>query len=188
MGYVADQKSQISSEIDLIMPRLKSFAAALTGSEAKSQALLKAARNQILARISKERGHIPLALWAFMQTYKVWASRMADNAARQPEAADARLFLPRSRLDDGGASARFAAQLAQLSPQQRGALHLVYGERLSYDETAEIFDVPVSMIIARLAKSYALLARQEERVRPAQPAPMRNSRNEAQEQEQERAA
>ena len=30
MGYVVDQKSQINSELGLMMPRLKAFASALT--------------------------------------------------------------------------------------------------------------------------------------------------------------
>ena len=76
MGYVVDQKSQINSELGLMMPRLKAFAAALTANEAASQSLGKATRNHILARMAKERGHTPVALWAFTQMYKIWASRM----------------------------------------------------------------------------------------------------------------
>jgi DNA-directed RNA polymerase specialized sigma24 family protein len=163
MGYVVRQKSHIDSELGLLMPRLRSFAAALTGSEARTQELVKAARNQILARMAKERGHTPLPLWAFAQTQKLWANRMKRNAGVRPDPVDPRLFQPRSRVNDGGASARFAMRIAQLGPQQRGTLHLVYGERLSYDEVAEIFDVPVSAIISRLAKCHAQLAQAEER-------------------------
>jgi DNA-directed RNA polymerase specialized sigma24 family protein len=54
-----------------------------------------------------------------------------------------------------------------LSPQQRGTLHLVYGERLSYDEVAEIFGLPVSAIVSRLAKCHAGLAQADERERAA---------------------
>lgn len=163
MGYVVRQKSQIDSELGLLMPRLRSFAAALTGSEARTLELVKAARSQILARMGKERGHTPLALWAFTQTQKLWAIRMKRAVAAPPEPVDPRLFQPRSRVNDGGASARFAMRIAQLGPLQRGTLHLVYGERLSYDEVAEIFDVPVSAIISRLAKCHVQLAQAEER-------------------------
>ena len=72
-------------------------------------------------------------------------------------------YQPRSRANDGGASARFAMRIAKLNAHQRGTLHLVYGERLSYDEVAEIFDVPVSAIISRLAKCHAQLTHAEER-------------------------
>jgi RNA polymerase sigma-70 factor (ECF subfamily) len=167
MGYVVDQKSQINSELGLMMPRLKAFAAALTANEAASQSLGKATRNHILARMAKERGHTPVALWAFTQMYKICASRMKHAQDERAVPADPRLFQPRSRANDGGASARFARALAQLSPQQRGTLHLVYGERLSYDEVAEIFGLPVSAIVTRLAKCHAGLAQAEERERGA---------------------
>jgi RNA polymerase sigma-70 factor (ECF subfamily) len=167
MGYVVDQKSQISSELGLMMPRLKAFAAALTANEAASQSLGKATRNHILARMAKERGHTPVALWAFAQMYKIWASRMKPAQDERAAPADPRLFQPRSRANDGGASARFARALAQLSPQQRGTLYLVYGERLAYDEVAEIFAAPVSTIVTRLAKCHASLAQTDERGRGA---------------------
>lgn len=154
MGYVADQKSQIHSEFGLMMPRLKAFAGALTGDEARTQALVRAAHNHILSRVSRERGHTPLLIWSLMQVYGLWSGRMRGAGA---EDTDPRLFQPRSRVNDGGTSARFAMKLARLSPMQRGALHLVYGERLSYDEVAEIFGAQVSEIITLLARSYAAL-------------------------------
>ena len=166
MGYVVDQKSQINSELGLMMPRLKAFAAALTGDEGASHSLGKATRSQILARMAKERGHTPVALWSFMQMYKIWASRAKASRDERAAPADPRLFQPRSRANDG-AALRLARVLAQLSPQQRGTLHLVYGERLSYDEVAEIFGLPVAAIVTRLAKCHAALAQAGERERAA---------------------
>lgn len=154
MGYVADQKSQIHSEFGLITPRLKAFALALTGCETKSQTLVRAAHHHILARAAKDRGHTPLLLWALTQTHRIWTARMNGQGATQ---AEPRLFQPRSRANDGGASARFAARLARLSPVQRGTLHLVYGERLSYDEVAEIFGAEISDVMSWLARSYSAL-------------------------------
>jgi len=155
MGYVADQKSQIHSEFGLMIPRLKAFASALTGCEAKTQTLVRATHHHILARASKERGHTPLLLWSLSQLRTIWTARMGGKGAEKP---DPRLFQPRSRTSDGGGSARFATAIARLSPPQRGALHLVYGERLSYDEVAEVFDVDVSDIVTMLSRSYAALA------------------------------
>lgn len=162
MGYVVEQKSQINSELGLMLPRLKSFASALTGSEALSQTLVKATRSHFLAK-AKDRGHTPLALWAFMQMHTLWASRMKAPKGERGSHADPRLFCPRSRANDGSSGAvRFARMLAQLPPQQRGTLHLIYGERLSYDEVAEVFGVPVSTVMTRLARSYAALAQANE--------------------------
>ncbi len=154
MGYVVDQKSQLHSELGLLLPRLRSFAACLAGDDKQAQALTRAVHNHLLASSTKGRGHGPLALWAMAQMHKIWAGR---NNGKQFGKADPRLFQPRSRVNDGGTSAQLALRIAQLSPGQRGALHLVYGERLSYDEVAEIFDVPVSEIISRLAGAHTAL-------------------------------
>jgi DNA-directed RNA polymerase specialized sigma24 family protein len=157
MGYVAEHKSQINSELALLMPRLKAFAAALTGSEAQSHALLKATQGYTRSK-ARERGHTPLALWAFTQMHSLWVNRMNPERDERGPQADARLFCPRSRAGDGTSGAvRFARLLAKLPPQQRGALHLTYGERLSYDEVAEVFGVPVATVITWLAKAYAVL-------------------------------
>jgi RNA polymerase sigma-70 factor (ECF subfamily) len=168
MGYVVEHKSQIHSELALLVPRLKAFAAALTGSEGMSATLLKATRHQLANRM-KERGHTPLALWAFTQMHNVWASRMKPPRGERPQAADPRLFCPRS---SGAKGQRFARLLAQLGPQQRATLHLVYGERYSYDEVAEIFDVPIQTVMTRLVRSHALLTQiddQESSVGKSQP-------------------
>jgi DNA-directed RNA polymerase specialized sigma24 family protein len=163
MGYVAEHKSQINSELALLMPRLKAFAAALTGTEAHSQTLLNAAKNYTRSK-ARERGHTPLVLWAFTQMHGLWANRMKSSRGERGSQADARLFCPRSRAGDGASGAvRFARLLAQLPPEQRGALHLTYGERLSYDEVAEVFGVPVATVVTWLANAYAVLGEFEGR-------------------------
>lgn len=171
MGYAADQKSQINSELGLLLPRLKAFAAALTGNEALSMTLVKATRNHIASR-AKERGHTPFLLWAFAQMHTLWAARMKPPRGERASA-DPRLFCPRSRASDSPGAQRFAKLIAQLGPQQRGTLHLVYGERLSYDEVAEVFGVPVQTVMTRLSRSHAHLAHLDERPQqtfPSEPA------------------
>jgi RNA polymerase sigma-70 factor (ECF subfamily) len=183
MGYPVDKKAQIHSELALLMPRLASFAAALTGHDGAAQALVKSTRSQALARAAKERGHTPLILWTFHLMHGLWASRMKGQGEK-PGAVDARLFQPRS-LGQGGHPAqtvRMAKFLAQLPAQQRATLHLVYGERLSYDEVADVFGVPVGTVMTRLARCHAALHAMEDHgapvpvqtggpVRPGQEAP-----------------
>jgi RNA polymerase sigma-70 factor (ECF subfamily) len=151
MGYAVDHKVQIQSELSLLMPRLASFAAALTGTEPVRQALLKATRNQVLARAAKERGHTPFPIWAFCVMHALWAARMPPQAGEKAAAADPRLFQPR------GAGSKLPRFVAQLPAQHRGTLHLVYGEKLSYDEVAEIFNVPVATVMSRLARCHTAL-------------------------------
>lgn len=156
MGYQVDQKAHIHSELSLSMPRLTAFAAALTGNEAASISLVKATRNQAVQRV-KERGHTPLLLWTFSLMHTLWAAR-AKTQGQDNTPGDPRLFQPRAIQGDKPAALRMAQLVAQLSPQQRGALHLVYGERLSYDEVADIFAVPVATVMTRLARCHAAVS------------------------------
>jgi RNA polymerase sigma factor (sigma-70 family) len=169
MGYPVNKKVQIHSELALSLPRLASFAAALTGNEAASQALTKATRSQVLARAARERGHTPLLLWAFQLMNTLWTTRMKSRPEERRMSVEPRLFQPRTAESTSPAeTARMAKFLAQLPAQQRATLHLIYGERLSYDEVAEIFAVPVSTIMTRLARCHAAL-HQAEDLGPAVP-------------------
>ena len=170
MSYPVDKKAQIHSELALVTPRLACFAAALTGSEAASHALLKATRNQVIARASRDRGHTPLVLWAFALMHGLWAARVKAQGERQ-NAADPRLFLPRGGSNGDSTNLnRLAKFIAQLPPQHRATLHLVYGERLSYDEVAEIFAVPVSTVMTRLVRAHAALTRRSDQGITSSPA------------------
>jgi len=169
MGYPVDKKAQIHSELALLTPRLASFAAALTGSEAAAHALIKATRNQVLSRAAKDRGHTPMIIWTLATMHGLWASRNKSTASGDRHApADPRLFQTRSSLTgaDPAAAGRMARFIAQLTPQQRGTLHLVYGERFSYDEVAEIFAVPVGTVMTRLARAHAAFSERQDQSVP----------------------
>lgn len=169
MGYPVDKKAQIHSELALSLPRLASFAVALTGNQAASQALIKATRSQVLARAARERGHTPLLLWAFQLMNTLWTTRMKSRQDERQASVEPRLFQPRgSEGASPSAQARMAKFIAQLPAQQRATLHLVYGERLSYDEVADVFAVPVSAVMTRLARCHAAL-HQAEDLGPAVP-------------------
>jgi RNA polymerase sigma-70 factor (ECF subfamily) len=158
MGYGVDKKSGVKSELKALLPRLKGFATALAGNGQASHALLKATCKYIAAKADKEQGHTPFALWVFTQMHTLWSRREAQREnPREAQMADYRLFLGRNG-DNGSAAAAFARFVAQLPPQQRGTLLLVYGEGWSYDETAEVFGVPVATVMTRLARSHNALA------------------------------
>jgi DNA-directed RNA polymerase specialized sigma24 family protein len=157
MGYGVDKKSSVKSELRALLPRLKGFATALTGNGQATHALLKATCKYIVTKAEKEQGHTPFAIWAFAQMHTLWSRREAQREnPREPQSADPRLFV--GRAVDDGAAVSFARFVTQLPPQQRGTLLLVYGEGWSYDETAEVFGVPVATVMTRLARSHAALA------------------------------
>ncbi|MBX2805544.1 MAG: hypothetical protein KTR19_06210 [Hyphomicrobiales bacterium] len=157
MSHIAERNSQSQSEVGLMMPRLKAFALALAGSQNAGMVLLAATRSYALANIDRERGHTPVSIWTLMQMRQIWTKKLSARNAHSAQS-DPRLFQPVSRMDDGGPSARFAMKLSRLEPQQRALLHLVYGERLSYDEAAEIFDISVSDVISSLVAAHTAIS------------------------------
>jgi DNA-directed RNA polymerase specialized sigma24 family protein len=168
------------------MPRLKAFALALAGSDNAALALLRATRSHALANVDRERGHAPVTLWTLMQMRRIWAKKSSGKNAGGAQV-DPRLFQPISRIDDGGTSARFAMKISRLEASQRGLLHLVYGERLSYDEAAEIFDISVSEVIAALVSAHKAIAGQAS-AQPRQDAEQQPFPYEKSARQQERAA
>jgi DNA-directed RNA polymerase specialized sigma24 family protein len=171
MGYPVDKKAQVHAELALLTPRLSAFAAALAGTEGGKEALLKGTRGQALSRAAKDRGHTPLLLWCFALMRSLWTIRSKSMSSAERLIADPRLFQPRSSLpgDDAGAASRMARFVAQLSPQQRGMLHLVYGERLSYDMVAEVFGVAVSTVMTQLAQAHVAMIALEDHAIAAAP-------------------
>lgn len=177
----------VRSRLISLLPRLRRFAAVLSGDRVGGDELLRAS-----CRIMLDEGHryqrgTPFARWAFSEIYSVWLARL--RAHRQPitqERADEQLF--------GGAPKDDAADetpppvagfLASLPPQQRSAILLVYGEGLSYEDAAKVLDTPTETVAARVSRALAALidrlgpldgrGRAEATVEPFDPEPKQAS-------------
>lgn len=159
------EKATESAHAQLIalLPRLRRLAAVLSGEREKSSALVRAACVEIVERAHvSERGldfdHEALAIM-----YAIWLGDLRRQ--RQPitqAQGDETLYRAmlsgaEGALPGGGEVAGF---LAGLPPQQRVALLLTYGERLSYEQAAKILDTPAETISARVNRAReALIAR-----------------------------
>lgn len=161
MGYVSERQPSIQSELQAILPRLHNFAAALTGVRQASLDLTKHICQAVLTRAAREKGQTTLQLWALTEMHTLWMTRLAAKGKpRREDPADPELFYGAFEAKHGSAaSASMAKFIAHLPPQQRGALTLVYGLGLSYDEAAEVYGVHVSTIMTRLVRCHKALSR-----------------------------
>ncbi len=91
-------------------------------------------------------------LWAFSELHSQWLEKLRShvNPLSQGQA-DSSLF--EAAGDEH--SSRIAGILANLSPQQRGAVLLIYGEGFSYDEAGRILDTTPQNVIARVSRALA---------------------------------
>ncbi len=161
MGYVSDRQPSIQSELQALLPRLHNFAAALAGERHASLDLTRAVCYIVMTRAYREKGQTQLSLWALTEMHTLWMTRLAARVKpRREDPAEPELFYAGAEAKQGGlASGQLAKFIAHLPAQQRGALTLVYGLGLSYDEAAEVYGVHVSTIMTRLVRCHKALAR-----------------------------
>jgi len=149
--------SQISTS-QLSLPKLYKFALVLTANEQLARGLLRGAAG--LASRSQKRGtnrddHLDI----MHKMYGMWMSKLAEDAGLQQKyPPEPRLFANAPVKGVAQGNAHFAKFIANLPPQQRAVLYLIYGERTSYDEAAEIVSLNMLALMKLLARGHAALA------------------------------
>ncbi|TQV83917.1 RNA polymerase sigma factor [Denitrobaculum tricleocarpae] len=141
-----------------MLPRLRRFAYALTGSTDLGDDLVQAACERALSRLDQWQKGTRLDSWMFRIMQTIWIDQMrakkvrghkidletaGDVAGEDGERAmEARLTLKRVR-----------SAVEELPEEQRLVLTLVSIDGRSYKEAAQILDVPVGTITSRLARA-----------------------------------
>ena len=164
------ERSQPGSEGDIraqmvaLLPRLRRFAAALTGSVADGDDLVQDTVERALKNLHQWEPGTRLDNWMFRiaknrfidtrRSHKrsgVVAGAVPEDApgaaADGARAADARLML-----------ADVARALKDLPEEQRQALLLVSVDGFSYRDTADILQIPVGTMTSRIARARDALA------------------------------
>jgi len=137
-----------------LSPRLRAFAIALTGSMRAGAGLAEAAAANIETGDDTQRPSTEILLAAYRAAHALWLKRTAAASASAGRA-DPRCFaLPANTPDAAARHKGLAQAIADLPPQQRATLLLVYGEGLSYDEAAEVFDTTVQVVMTRVARGH----------------------------------
>jgi len=137
-----------------LYPRVRAFAIALTGSMRAGAGLAQAALVNLRAGENAEESRAELLLEAYRQAHALWMQRPAAGAESAGRA-DPRCFaLPANTAEAAARHKGLAQVMADLPPEQRATLLLVYGEGLSYDEAAEVFESTVQVVMTRVARGH----------------------------------
>lgn len=151
-------------ELITLLPRLRRYAIARTGSQDRADDLVQAAC---------ERAWKARAQWKPGTRMDYWMFRIMRNlhiddlraAAQQGTRADSEVLedLPDHRwtqkVEGGMTLARVAEAMRELPEPMREVLALVPIEGLSYAEAAEVLEVPIGTVMSRLARARAELMR-----------------------------
>lgn len=162
--------AELKQQIADLLPRLRRFAVALTGSRDEAEDLLQASCLKALTRLDQFQEGTRLDSWMFRILQTGWIDRTRAARIRAPAPPEAL-----EALHDHGLGARAAedrlelaklrADVAALPPEQRAVLALVAIDGLSYREAAETLDVPMGTVMSRLARARRkLLAARGERL------------------------
>jgi len=147
-----------------LIPRLRRFALALTGTHADGDDLVQDALERALTRLHQWRPGTRLDSWVYRIAQNIWRDRLRRARFRglHTPIADAADVMGADGRVDAEAALRLSealSALAQLPWEQRIVIALVQVEGFTYPEAAEILEVPEGTITSRLVRGRAALER-----------------------------
>ncbi len=165
--------SDVRSGLTSLMPRLRRFGIALTGSANEAEDLVQGACERALTRGAQLRDATRLDAWMYGIMRHLWQDEMRARRVRRHESMDLADDLPgsdgRALTEDRLELARVRAHLHGMSEDHRTVLILVCVDGLSYKEAADVLGVPPGTVMSRLSR-----ARRDLHERLAAPAAARS--------------
>lgn len=151
-------RDEIRERMVALLPRLRRFAYALTGSAEQGDDLVQDACLRALSRIDQWQPGTRLDSWMYRIAQNIWLDRVRASKVRG-EVVDVEVAEGIAG-SDGRAVAEneltlqaVGAVLAGLPAEQRAVVALVCIEGASYKEAAEIAGVPIGTVMSRLARA-----------------------------------
>lgn len=149
---------QIEKEIIALLPRLRRFARALTGSGPAADDLAQATVERAIVHLDKWQPGTRLDSWMYRIAHNLYRNERRNEVARGAKHGQIEGTAERSVDGERAAVARMefqavSAAIAALPEDQRTALLLVAVEGLSYKEAAEITGATVAALTSRIARA-----------------------------------
>ncbi|MEN9465587.1 MAG: hypothetical protein RL217_1768 [Pseudomonadota bacterium] len=144
-------------QLVLHLPALRRYGYALTGNKADADDLLQACAEKALERWQQYQADTHLDRWLYRLCRNHWIDTLRRSKPCDSWEEDAG-FDPQSLplehcLAQELNLAKVQEQLAQLSDGLRTVLYLVAVEGRSYQETADMLDIPTGTVMSRLARA-----------------------------------
>lgn len=154
----------VRQELVALLPRLRRFAYALTGSREEAEDVLQSACEKALSRLHQFEQGTRLDSWMFQIIRTVRIDRVR-YAVRRPVANDADIaetvaFDARihEQIEARHELEVVRREIALLPEEQRAVLALVTIDGMSYQQAADTLGVPVGTVMSRLARARRKLA------------------------------
>lgn len=151
--------SDVREEMVALLPRLRRFAYALTGSLEEADDLVQSGCERALGRLDQFQPGTRLDSWMFRILQTTWIDRVRSvrrrptiNDTEQMEAMahDARIH---EQAEARSALAIVRDEIERLPEEQRLVLSLVAIDGMSYQEAADVLQIPIGTVMSRLARA-----------------------------------
>jgi len=150
--------SEFEDQIIDLLPRLRRFAAALTGTRADGDDLVQNAILRALERRASYDSRYKLSSWMFKITQNLWIDEKRKVANRTThvdieeqtllESEDGRVTVERRQMTE-----RVMRSMANLPEDQRLVVAYVLIEGHSYKDASELLNIPIGTVMSRLARA-----------------------------------
>jgi RNA polymerase sigma-70 factor (ECF subfamily) len=152
---MVNSANDVRSQIAALLPRLRRFGRTLAHSREDADDLVQMAIEKALVRTDQWTPGTRLDSWMFRIMQTTWIDelrsreRRAQTFVEEAEGEHVGVNLSDAQVD--AMSVRKA--VAQLGDDQRAVVGLVLVEGLSYQEAAQVLDIPVGTLTSRLARA-----------------------------------
>jgi RNA polymerase sigma factor (sigma-70 family) len=152
---MADSPADVRVQIAELLPRLRRFGRALARTREDADDLVQVAIEKALVRTDQWTPGTRLDSWMFRIMQNAWIDEVRARQRRYET------FVPEEEAEGVGVSTTDAQidalavrkAVAQLSEDHRAVVALVLVEGLSYQEAAQVLEIPVGTLTSRLARA-----------------------------------
>jgi RNA polymerase sigma-70 factor (ECF subfamily) len=149
----------LRGELAALLPRLRRFAHTLTRNPHDADDLVQLSLERALMRLDQFKRGTKLESWMFGIVRNAWIDEIRVRSRR------AHLFVPEEQAEHVGVATTDAqiqllamqSAMERLPDEQRLAVALVLVEGCSYQEAADVLEVPIGTVTSRLARGRAAL-------------------------------
>ena len=152
-------REQVRLELVSLVPRLRRFGYALTGSIDDGDDLVQSACERALTRLDQFAPGTRLDSWMFRIMQNLWTDHKRSPRPRreisaQPADLETLVVGDAEREIEGRLFlAEVRRAVAELPAEQRSVLAVVCVEGLSYREAAAVLDIPIGTVMSRLSRA-----------------------------------
>jgi RNA polymerase sigma-70 factor (ECF subfamily) len=174
-GSNPKERTRMGRDIVALLPRLRRFAAGLSGSVQEGDDIVQAACLRALERHYQWEPGTRLDSWMFRIIRNLWLDGRKSAWNRLVHSDDAAMTAAPGGSLEHEIEARNELALARkaiaaLPPQQREVLMLVTVEGHSYEAAADTLGIPLGTVMSRLARARVAVARSVRESNAAAPA------------------